>query len=125
MGLWVPWVDDPQKADDVVYANEELNDLMKNYKKSQEKAKLDHEQRRQELVKQNINEANENEMKDKNNNVEVNDTELKNDVDDVETNNKDVKEDNNNDDKEDDNKFMEELNEAKNVFKEMQENYKK
>ena len=63
-------------------------------------------------------------MKDKNNNVEVNDTELKNDVDDVETNNKDVKEDNNNDDKEDDNKFMEELNEAKNVFKEMQENYK-
>ena len=119
VGLWVPWVDDPQKADDVVYANEELNDLMKNYKKSQEKAKLDHEQRRQELVKQNINEANENEMKDKNNNVEVNDTELKNDVDDVETNNKDVKEDNNNDDKEDDNKFMEELNEAKNVFKEM------
>ena len=38
VGLWVPWVDDPQKADDVVYANEELNDLMKNYKKKSRKS---------------------------------------------------------------------------------------
>ena len=32
VGKWLPWDDDPEKADDANYAEPKLNELMKNYK---------------------------------------------------------------------------------------------
>jgi len=56
MGKWLPY--DPNPDSDVVkdsqYANAELNTMMKSYLENQEKAKVFHEQRKQELVRQNV-----------------------------------------------------------------------
>ena len=56
MGKWLPF--DPNPDSEVVkdsqYANDELNKMMKSYLENQEKAKVYHEQRKQELVRQNI-----------------------------------------------------------------------
>ena len=68
MGCWVPWADDPEKADNIEYANEELNNLMQSYQLNQKKAKEYHEERRQDFIQKNINEVNEKEMREKNNN---------------------------------------------------------
>jgi chromosome condensin MukBEF ATPase and DNA-binding subunit MukB len=56
VGKWLAF--DPNPDSEVVkdseYANEELNNMMKNYLENQEKAKLFHEKRKNELLKKNV-----------------------------------------------------------------------
>jgi len=56
MGKWLPHDPDPDSkyVKDFVYANEQLNGMMKSYMENQEKAKLFHEQRKNELVRKNL-----------------------------------------------------------------------
>jgi molecular chaperone DnaK (HSP70) len=56
MGKWLPFDPNPDShsVKDSEYANEQLNNMMKSYMENQEKAKLYHEQRKNELVRQNI-----------------------------------------------------------------------
>jgi hypothetical protein len=56
MGKWLPFDPNPdsQAVKDSEYANEELNKMMKGYLENQEKAKLYHEQRKNEMVRKNI-----------------------------------------------------------------------
>ncbi len=56
MGKWLPFDPNPdsQAVKDSEYANEELNRMMKGYLENQEKAKIYHEQRKNEMVRQNI-----------------------------------------------------------------------
>jgi hypothetical protein len=56
MGKWLPFDPNPdsQAVKDSEYANEELNRMMKGYLENQEKAKLYHEQRKNEMVRKNI-----------------------------------------------------------------------
>jgi len=56
MGKWLPFDPNPdsQAVKDSEYANEELNKMMKSYLENQEKAKLYHEQRKNEMVRKNI-----------------------------------------------------------------------
>lgn len=56
VGKWLPWCDDPEKANDFEYAETELNKLMKAYQKNQDNAKILHEQRKNELVTKNLEE---------------------------------------------------------------------
>ncbi len=55
-GKWLPF--DPNPDSEAVakseYADDQLNNMMKSYMENQEKAKVYHEQRKQELVRQNI-----------------------------------------------------------------------
>jgi hypothetical protein len=55
-GKWLPFDPSPdsEAVKDSEYANEQLNNLMKGYIENQEKAKIVHEQRKNELVRQNI-----------------------------------------------------------------------
>jgi len=55
VGKWLPWCDDPEKASDFEYAETELNKLMKAYKKNQEKAKMLHEERKNNLINNSNN----------------------------------------------------------------------
>ena len=50
IGKWCPFEDDPEKAKDAVYKDEELNRLMKGYKENQEKAKELFEVRKADMV---------------------------------------------------------------------------
>ena len=50
VGKWCPFEDDPEKAKDAVYKDEELNRLMKGYKENQEKANELFEVRKAEMV---------------------------------------------------------------------------
>jgi molecular chaperone DnaK (HSP70) len=56
MGKWLPF--DPNPDSEAVknseYANEQLNTMMKAYMENQEKAKIYHEQRKNEMVRKNI-----------------------------------------------------------------------
>jgi len=56
MGKWLPF--DPNPDSEAVqnseYANEQLNTMMKSYMENQEKAKIYHEKRKNEMVKNNI-----------------------------------------------------------------------
>lgn len=54
VGAWLPWDDDPETAEEAVYAEEKLNQLMKSFKEQQIKAKEYHETRKQQLVEQSI-----------------------------------------------------------------------
>jgi hypothetical protein len=56
MGKWLPFDPNPdsQAVKDSEYANDQLNNMMKGYLENQEKAKLYHEQRKNEMVRQNI-----------------------------------------------------------------------
>lgn len=54
VGAWLPWDDDPESAEEAVYAEEKLNQLMKSFKEQQIKAKEYHEIRKQQLVEQSI-----------------------------------------------------------------------
>lgn len=56
MGKWLPFDPNPDSeyCKNSEYANEELNNMMKAYLENQEKAKIFHEQRKNEMVKQNI-----------------------------------------------------------------------
>jgi molecular chaperone DnaK (HSP70) len=55
-GKWLPF--DPNPDSEVVesseYADNQLNNMMKSYMENQEKARVYHEQRKQEMVRQNI-----------------------------------------------------------------------
>ena len=55
-GKWLPFDPNPdsEAVKDSEYANEQLNNLMKGYMENQEKAKILHEQRKNELVRKNI-----------------------------------------------------------------------
>jgi hypothetical protein len=83
MGKWLPFDPKPDNVKNSEYANEELNNLMKNYLENQEKAKLFHEQRKQELIKQNlidnlfVNENNLNELNTQKNDCETEEEKLK------------------------------------------------
>ena len=50
VGMWVPLSDDPEKAEDCEYCNDELNKLMKAYKENQVKAKF-YMKRKMKLLK--------------------------------------------------------------------------
>ena len=56
MGKGLPFDPNPdsESVKDSQYANDQLNTMMKSYMENQEKAKVYHEQRKQELVRQNI-----------------------------------------------------------------------
>lgn len=56
MGKWLPFDPNPdsEAVKDSEYANQQLNSMMKSYIENQEKAKIYHEQRKNEMVKNNI-----------------------------------------------------------------------
>jgi hypothetical protein len=56
MGRWLPFDPNPdsEAVKDSEYANDQLNSMMKSYLENQEKAKIYHEQRKTEMVRQNI-----------------------------------------------------------------------
>ena len=56
MGKWLPFDPNPdsEAVKDSQYANDELNNMMKTYMENQEKAKIYHEQRKQEMVRTTI-----------------------------------------------------------------------
>ncbi len=56
MGKWLPFDPNPdsEAVKDSEYANEELNNMMKSYMENQEKAKIYHEQRKNEMVRENL-----------------------------------------------------------------------
>jgi len=62
-GKWLPLTDDPSKAKEETYAEEQLNKLMKAHYENQEKAKQEHERRTNELTSKMINEANHKKLK--------------------------------------------------------------
>jgi len=55
-GMWLPFdpAPDSKAVGDSEYANEQLNNMMKSYMENQEKAKVFHEQRKNEMIRQNI-----------------------------------------------------------------------
>jgi hypothetical protein len=76
VGSWLPWDDDPESAEEAVYAEEKLNQLMKSFKEQQVKAKEYHELRKQQQVDQssqkNADEKSSEDDKDLNNIIENN-----------------------------------------------------
>jgi len=58
VGKWLPYDPDPESkyVKSSEYANEELNNVMKNYLINQEKAKVFHEKRKYELTRKNLEE---------------------------------------------------------------------
>ena len=60
MGHWVPWTDDPDKAENFEYSNKDLNNLMKSHKENQEKAKTFNEHQKNEMIKDSLKEVNTN-----------------------------------------------------------------
>lgn len=52
VGKWLPFLDDPEKAKDEEYAEKELNKIMKAYNENQLKAKILHEQRKNDMMEQ-------------------------------------------------------------------------
>ena len=56
MGSWLPFDPNPDSkfVKDSEYANQELNKMMRAYQENQEKAKIFHEQRKNEKIRQNI-----------------------------------------------------------------------
>lgn len=55
-GKWLPFNPNPDSdaVQESQYANKELNNMMKSYMENQEKAKIYHEQRKQEMIRENI-----------------------------------------------------------------------
>jgi len=53
MGKWLPVSPDKEKIKNV-YSDEKLNNIMENHMKSQEQAKILHEQRKNEMMRENI-----------------------------------------------------------------------
>jgi len=61
VGKWLGWDPDPNTIDDQVYREKKLQDIMDNYKKSREKAKILEEERKREMLEESIrNEAKKN-----------------------------------------------------------------
>ena len=50
VGKWLPWDPDPNSAEDQVYQEKELNELVKGYKENLEKAKLMEKQRKEDML---------------------------------------------------------------------------
>lgn len=67
VGKWLAWDPDPNDVQDSVYQEKELNDLMKGYKDSLEKAKQVQKERKDDMIKQA---AKEEQTKAKNSNEE-------------------------------------------------------
>ena len=56
VGHWLPWCDDPEKANDFNYSNDKLNDMMKSYYETQEKGKSEFEKRKADMVQKSMEE---------------------------------------------------------------------
>jgi hypothetical protein len=56
MGKWLPFDPEPdsQAVKDSVYANEQLNNMMQSYMENQEKSKVYHEHRKNEMISKNL-----------------------------------------------------------------------
>ena len=54
VGKWLPFDPSPDSANESEYANEQLNDMMKSYMENQEKAKIYHEHRKNDMIRKNI-----------------------------------------------------------------------
>lgn len=83
VGKWLPWDDDAEKAEDAVYAESKLNDIMKGYKEQQRKAKEYNEYRKQMEIESSIRIAQEKAVKskdDSNNIVEESDAATEDEV---------------------------------------------
>lgn len=58
VGKWLGWDPDPNTIDDQVYREKKLQDIMDNYKRNREKAKILEEERKREMLEESIrNEA--------------------------------------------------------------------
>ncbi|AYV80833.1 MAG: hypothetical protein Harvfovirus7_30 [Harvfovirus sp.] len=58
VGKWLGWDPDPNTADDQVYREKKLQEIMTNYKKNREKAKVMEEERKREMLEESVrNEA--------------------------------------------------------------------
>lgn len=58
VGKWLGWDPDPNTIEDQVYREKKLQDIMDNYKKNREKAKILEEERKREMLEESIrNEA--------------------------------------------------------------------
>ena len=55
MGKWLPFDPNPESVKESEYANNKLNDIMKNYEENQEKSKIFHEHQKNEQIKKNLN----------------------------------------------------------------------
>lgn len=61
VGKWLPWDPDPNSVEDSVYAEDQLNDLVKGYKDNLKKTKEMEKQRKEDMIKQAaMNEQNKN-----------------------------------------------------------------
>ena len=56
VGKWLPWNPDPQDIKDQVYANDELNNLIKKIKQNKENASEAEKQRKRDLKNNAVNE---------------------------------------------------------------------
>ena len=65
VGKWLPWCDDPSKADSAEYQEKELNKLMKSYQENQAKAKCHHEERKNEMIQKSVEESESRKKKNK------------------------------------------------------------
>lgn len=52
VGKWLPWDPDPNSVEDSVYAEDQLNDLVKGYKDNLSKTKEMERQRKEDMIKQ-------------------------------------------------------------------------
>jgi hypothetical protein len=75
IGKWLPFEDDPEKAQSTTYGNESLNKLMQEYHKEQEKGNKAWEARKNQMVKEALLKNEENRAKvieNKKTDIEVN-----------------------------------------------------
>jgi hypothetical protein len=54
VGKWLAWDPDPSTIEDQVYREKQLQEIMTNYKKNNEKAKILEEERKRELLEESI-----------------------------------------------------------------------
>lgn len=73
VGKWLAWDPDPNDADDQVYRNKELNDLMKGYKANIEKSRRAQEEYKNDKLRQAALEEQMKQSNSSNNNHDVND----------------------------------------------------
>ena len=57
MGKWLPFDPNPSKVENAEYANEQLNNIMKEYKLNQEKAKVFYEKQKNEKMVKSLTES--------------------------------------------------------------------
>lgn len=54
VGKWLGWDPDPNTIDDQVYREKKLQDIMDNYKKNRERAKVLEEERKREILEESV-----------------------------------------------------------------------